>query len=86
MNKDRMKGIIDEVAGAAKRRTGELTDNPKLQVEGRVQQIKGKAEGAWGKAKEAAKNAVNNTEVRLDAHATVGLKDSSLDAGRRNCK
>ena len=51
MNKDRVNGMIDEVAGSAKRKAGELTDNPKLQVEGMVQQAKGKVEGAWGKAK-----------------------------------
>lgn len=81
-----MNGAIDEVGGSVKRKAGELTENPKLQVGDMAQQAKGNMEGAWGKAKEAAKNAVNNTEVRLDAHATVGLKDSSLDAGRRNCK
>jgi hypothetical protein len=27
MNKDQVKGIIDEVAGTAKRKAGELTDN-----------------------------------------------------------
>ena len=42
VNEDRVKGIIDEVAGIAKRKAGELTDNPKLQVEGMAQQAKGK--------------------------------------------
>lgn len=50
MNKDQVTGMIDEVAGIAKRKAGELTDNPKLQVKGMVQQAKGKVEGAWGKA------------------------------------
>ena len=34
MNKDQVKGIIDEVAGSAKRKAGELTGNTQLQVEG----------------------------------------------------
>jgi uncharacterized protein YjbJ (UPF0337 family) len=74
-------GIIDEVAGNAKRKAGELTDNPKLQVEGMVQQVKGKVEGAWGKAKEAAHNASGCSEVHVDAHVKLGMKNPTADAG-----
>lgn len=80
MNKERVKGMIDEVAGIAKRKAGELTDNPKLQVEGLVQQAKGKAENAWGKTKEAVQDAIADTEVHLDARVTVQRKDSASDA------
>jgi len=80
VNKDRVKGIIDEVAGIAKRKAGELTDNPKLQVEGMAQQAKGKVEGAWGKAKETVHNAIDNTEVHFDAHATLKAKGPTADA------
>lgn len=52
MNRDRMKGTIDEVVGSAKRKAGELTGNTKLQVEGMAQQVKGKVENAWGKTKD----------------------------------
>jgi uncharacterized protein YjbJ (UPF0337 family) len=86
MNKDRVKGIIDEVAGTAKRKAGELTDNPKLQVEGIVQQAKGKVEGAWGKAKEALNDAIDDTEVHLDAQVTLKTKSPTADAGCKNCK
>jgi uncharacterized protein YjbJ (UPF0337 family) len=86
MNTDRVKGIIDEVAGSAKRKAGDLTDNPKLQVEGMVQQVKGKVESAWGRAKEAAQNAIEDTDVHLDAHVKVGLKNSTADGKRSNCK
>jgi uncharacterized protein YjbJ (UPF0337 family) len=54
MNKHRMKGTIDEAVGSAKRKAGKLTGNTRLQVEGVVQQVKGTAENAWGKAKDAA--------------------------------
>jgi uncharacterized protein YjbJ (UPF0337 family) len=86
MNKDQVKGIIDEVAGCAKRKAGELTDNPKLQAEGVAQQLKGKAEGAWGKAKEAVSDAIEGTEVHLDAHVKLGLKNSTADASQSKCK
>jgi hypothetical protein len=42
---------MDEVAGCAKRKAGEMTDNPKLEVEGMVQQMKGKVENVWGQDK-----------------------------------
>jgi len=86
MNKDRMKGMIDEVAGSAKRKAGELTDNPKLQAEGMAQQVKGKVEGAWGKAKEAVQDAIAGSEVHLDAHMKLGLKNSTVNATQGKCK
>ena len=86
MNKDQVKGMIDEVAGCAKRKTGELTDNPKLRAEGMIQQVKGKAEGAWGKAKDAVHDAIMDTEVHLDAHVKLGLKDSTANVDSNKCK
>lgn len=86
MNKDRVKGIIDEVAGSAKRKAGELTDNTRLQVEGMAQQVKGKVEGAWGKAKDAVRDAVEDTEVHLDAHMTLNSKNAAADAERIHSK
>ncbi len=86
MNKDRVKGMMDEVAGCAKHKAGELTDNSKLQAEGMAQQVKGKAEGAWGMAKEAVCDAIEGAEVHLDAHVKLGLKNSSTDTGCKKCK
>ncbi|MGA2886536.1 MAG: CsbD family protein [Terracidiphilus sp.] len=86
MNKDRVKGMIDEVAGTAKRKAGELTDNPKLQVEGMVQQVKGKVENAWGKAKDAVHDATDDTEVDLNAHVKLGSKSSDAVAKCKGCK
>lgn len=73
--------MIDEVAGSAKRMAGELTDNPKLQVKGMVQQVKGKVEGAWGKAKESAHNATACSDVHVDEHVKLGMKNPTADAG-----
>lgn len=86
MNRDQVTGMIDEVAGIAKRKVGELTDNPKLQVEGIVQQAKGKVEGAWGKAKEAVHNAAVCSEVRVDAQVKLGMKNPTADAGCNKTK
>jgi uncharacterized protein YjbJ (UPF0337 family) len=57
MDKNRVKGTIDEVAGSAKRHVGGLTGNTRTQVEGAVQQVKGRVENALGKAKDAARDA-----------------------------
>jgi uncharacterized protein YjbJ (UPF0337 family) len=78
--------MMDEVAGCAKSKAGELTDNPKLQAEGMAQQVKGKAEGAWGMAKDAVRDAIEGAEVNLDAHVKLGLKNSTADAGCKKCK
>jgi uncharacterized protein YjbJ (UPF0337 family) len=86
VNKDRVKGMMDEVAGSAKRKAGELTDNPKLRAEGMAQQVKGKAEGTWGMAKEAVRVVIEGTEVHLDAHVKLGLKNSTADADSKKCK
>ena len=86
MNKDRVKGTIDEVAGCAKRKVGELTDNPKLQAEGMVQQAKGKAENAWGKTKDAVSDAVKGSEVHLNTRVTLKMKKSTADAECKKCK
>lgn len=56
MNKDTVKGTVDDVAGRAKRQVGEWTGDPDKQVEGAAQQVKGKAEKAWGNVKDAAKS------------------------------
>lgn len=57
MDKDRVKGTIDDAAGRAKRQVGEWTGDTQSQAEGAAQQVKGKAEKAWGNVKDAARNA-----------------------------
>jgi len=64
MNKDRVKGTLDEAVGGVKRKAGELTGDTRLQVEGRVQQVKGELENAWGKAKDAVHAANEEAAVQ----------------------
>jgi uncharacterized protein YjbJ (UPF0337 family) len=80
MNKDRVKGTIDEVMGSAKRRAGELTDNTQLQVEGMVQQVKGTVEDAWGKAKDVVHEANQEAEVKHDTRIKVELECSAANS------
>ena len=57
MDKNRVKGKLDDAAGRAKRQVGEWTGNNELQAEGTAQQAKGKVENAWGKTKDAVRDA-----------------------------
>jgi uncharacterized protein YjbJ (UPF0337 family) len=62
MDKDRVKGTIDDAAGRVKRQVGEWTGDTRTQVEGAAQQVKGKAEKAWGHIKDSARDANDNID------------------------
>jgi uncharacterized protein YjbJ (UPF0337 family) len=79
MNKDRVKGTIDEAVGSAKRKAGEVTGNARLQVEGMAQQVKGKVESTWGKTKDVIFDAIENTEIHVDAHVKLGAEHPAAD-------
>jgi uncharacterized protein YjbJ (UPF0337 family) len=64
MNSDRVKGAIDNVAGTAKRKTGQLIGDTPLQIKGIAQQVKGKLESAWGNAKDAVHKANKETRTQ----------------------
>ena len=79
MDKDRVKGTIDDAAGRAKRQVGEWTGDTKTQAEGAGQQVKGKIEKAWGNVKDAARNAGNRSEPTRDAAVE---RDTTRDRDR----
>ncbi|MGA2350466.1 MAG: CsbD family protein [Terracidiphilus sp.] len=66
MDKDRVKGAIDDSAGRIKRQVGEWTGDGEAQIEGAVQQVKGKAEKVLGKIKDAARDSKNKTEQHVN--------------------
>lgn len=66
MNKDQVKGTMDDAAGRIKRQAGEWTGDTKTQVDGAAQQVKGKAEKAWGNAKEAVNDADKNNRTTAE--------------------
>jgi uncharacterized protein YjbJ (UPF0337 family) len=59
MDKDRVKGTLDDAAGRVKRQVGEWTGDTNTQVEGAAQQVKGKVEKAVGQMKDAARDMQN---------------------------
>jgi uncharacterized protein YjbJ (UPF0337 family) len=66
MDKDRVKGTMDDAAGRIKRQVGEWTGDTNAQVEGAAQQIKGKTEKAVGQVKDAARDMNEKREKRAE--------------------
>jgi uncharacterized protein YjbJ (UPF0337 family) len=85
MNKDRIKGTIDEVAGSAKRKAGALTGNTRLEVTGMAQQVKGKVENAWGKAKDAVNDANQKAAIKHETRTEIDLERAAAksNAGKK---
>ena len=55
MNKDQVKGRLEEAKGKVKEATGKLVGNKRLEAEGDVEQIAGKVQKTYGDAKEQVK-------------------------------
>jgi uncharacterized protein YjbJ (UPF0337 family) len=66
MDKDRIKGKMEDAAGRIKRQAGEWTGDEKAQAEGLAEQAKGKARNAMGKMKDAADDLRGNRMRRKD--------------------
>lgn len=64
MDKNRIKGKMDEIAGRAKRQAGEWTGDTQAQGEGTIDEIKGRAENAWGKVKDSARNLKDDVDKK----------------------
>ena len=62
MDKDRVKGAVDDTVGRVKRQAGEWTGNPQTHAEGAAQQVKGKAEKAWGNIKDSVRDAQTDAD------------------------
>jgi len=53
MDKDRIKGTLRQIGGAAKERLGEVSGDTSLEVEGTIERAEGTVQKAFGKAKDA---------------------------------
>lgn len=56
MNKDQVKGRVDQASGKIKETAGNVVGNEKLKTEGMAEQLKGKVQAGFGDAKEHAKD------------------------------
>ena len=86
MDKDRMKGKIRDIAGRVERQAGEWTGDSEAQVKGAANQVAGKAQNAWGKTKDAAKEAANDVKTKKSPRGESGNPDDeeSVDQRRSN--
>jgi uncharacterized protein YjbJ (UPF0337 family) len=55
MNKDQVKGRVEETKGKVKEAVGKATGSETTQVKGKVEQVVGKTRAAYGDAKEQLK-------------------------------
>ena len=58
INKEQVKGRVEEVKGKVKEVAGKLVGNERLEAEGKVQKIVGKAEAKFGDVKKDVKDAL----------------------------
>jgi uncharacterized protein YjbJ (UPF0337 family) len=68
MDKDRVKGKAEDIKGRAKRQVGEWTGDKKTQTEGAAEQVKGKIQNAWGKAKDAGRDVLDRSKEPMKAN------------------
>jgi uncharacterized protein YjbJ (UPF0337 family) len=66
MDKDRIKGKMEDIGGRVKRQVGEWTGDDKAQAEGTMDQLKGKGRNMMGKVKDAARDAAD--DLRGEGH------------------
>ena len=59
MNKDQVKGRVEQAKGTVKENVGKAVGNPNLRDEGTVDKTAGKVQSTYGDAKENVKNAVD---------------------------
>ena len=60
MDKDRIKGSVEQAKGKAKEMFGKLTGDAKLESEGKVDKAAGKAQNTVGGVKDKIRDATNN--------------------------
>jgi len=68
MDKDRIKGKMEDVGGRIKRQAGEWTGDRKLQEEGAADQLKGKTRNMVGKVKDAGRDLADDLRDRQHEH------------------
>jgi uncharacterized protein YjbJ (UPF0337 family) len=62
MDKERIKGKAEDVAGRVQRQVGEWTGDEKAQAEGLAKQAEGKVRNAVGKLKDSVRDAADNAD------------------------
>lgn len=58
MNKDQVRGLIEEAKGQAKRAAGKAVGNKRLEREGKIQNASGKVQAKYGDLREDIRKSV----------------------------
>jgi len=66
MDEDRMKGAASNIGGKVKDAVGGLTGDTKTQAEGKLDQVTGRAQNAYGSAKDQAREGASTMAAELD--------------------
>ncbi|MFT7405622.1 CsbD family protein [Zhongshania sp.] len=66
MNKDKMKGRLDELTAKVKQQWGDLTDDEVLQAKGNLDEISAKIQQKYGESKEVVARKLNEIIERFD--------------------
>ena len=61
MNKDQVKGLVEEATVKVKEITGKVVGNKDLETEGKIQNSGGKIQSAYGDLKQDLKDATKGT-------------------------
>lgn len=65
MNKDQVKGRVEQSSGKVKEVVGKLVGNDRLRTEGAAEKVKGKVQAGYGDAKENVKDKAKNVIDKL---------------------
>jgi uncharacterized protein YjbJ (UPF0337 family) len=60
MDRDRIEGSAKQMKGKVKEAAGKMMGDTKMKAEGKADQIKGKAQNTFGRAKDAARDAMKH--------------------------
>lgn len=63
---DKAKGYANEAAGNVKQGVGKAVGSEKMEAEGKLQELKGEAQVATGKTKEAIKDGANKAADKIN--------------------
>jgi uncharacterized protein YjbJ (UPF0337 family) len=62
MDKDRIKGAVNQAKGTIKEAAGRATGDPKTEAEGKAEKLKGKVQSAAGEAKDTLRDVTRDNK------------------------
>ena len=82
INQDTVEGTLDEFGGRAKSFAGDMTGDTKLQAEGTIDELKGKVQDAYGKARDKVSEWADNAPESVQRARDAATRYASEGADR----